>query len=362
MKSKTFIMVVPRLPPSVDGLGDYGLFLAKQLRQQFALETVFLVGDPDWKGATTIEGFKIVKISLRKKFNLVAALKELSAEVVLLNYVGYGYAKRGCPTWLLQGLSFWKNENPQAHLVTMFHELFASGPIWTSAFWTSCWQKKIAQDLFHLSNTSATSKQGYADILASWNNKKLVKVMPVFSNVGEPSHLTRLTDRPAALTIFGGRVWRSLLYQHAIKNIEKICHELGITEIHDIGVNLDFPLPQIAGVKITAHGILAAEKISELLSKSRGGVLYYPNAYLVKSGIFAAYCAHQVLPLNLWKEEQKSDGVENRKEYWSLNNEQVLDLVLAQTITNQAHAWYHEHRLEVHATYFKQQLIDQYAN
>ena len=361
MTKKTIVMIVPRLPPSVDGLGDYGLFLAKQLRQQFALETIFLIGDPQWKGAATIEGFKIVQVTSRQKNSLVAALKAVAAETVLLNYVGYGYAKRGCPDWLVQGLSLWKKENSSAHLVTMFHELNANGPIWSSAFWTSGWQKKIAQDILCLSDASATSKQGYADILLSWNKVKSVKVLPVFSNVGEPLILNSIANRLPALTIFGGRQWRSLVYEHGMKHLEKICHALEIKEIHDVGVVLDCKLPTIAGIQIKSWGILPPEKISELLSQSRAGVFYYPNAYLSKSGIFAAYCAHKVLPLGLWEEEQAADGVVNNQEYWSLKNDEVLDLTRAQIIADQAYVWYQGHRLEVHASFFKQQLVDVYA-
>ena len=36
------------------------------------------------------------------------ALKELEAETVLLHYSGYGYAPRGAPFWLVEGLEHWK--------------------------------------------------------------------------------------------------------------------------------------------------------------------------------------------------------------------------------------------------------------
>lgn len=46
------IQIVPQLPPAINGLGDYALNLARQLRQDFAIETHFVVGDHSWTGAT----------------------------------------------------------------------------------------------------------------------------------------------------------------------------------------------------------------------------------------------------------------------------------------------------------------------
>ncbi|MFZ4728709.1 MAG: glycosyltransferase family 1 protein, partial [Pseudanabaena sp.] len=67
---------------------------------------------------------------------------------VLLHYVGYGYAKRGCPVWLVDGIQRWKNLYPDRLLVTMFHELHASGtPPWTSSFWLSPLQKNLVTRL-----------------------------------------------------------------------------------------------------------------------------------------------------------------------------------------------------------------------
>jgi hypothetical protein len=55
MKSKIIFSIVPRLPPSIDGLGDYGFTLAKQIRQDFGVQTEFIVTDPKWFGESFIE-------------------------------------------------------------------------------------------------------------------------------------------------------------------------------------------------------------------------------------------------------------------------------------------------------------------
>ncbi|HYX18488.1 MAG TPA: hypothetical protein VE944_29820 [Nostoc sp.] len=82
---------------------------------------------------------------------------------ILLYYVGYGYAQRGCPVWLVDGLERWKNLFPKRSLVTMFHEISASVPPWTSAFWLSSLQRSLAARLAQMSDRCITSKQLYAD-------------------------------------------------------------------------------------------------------------------------------------------------------------------------------------------------------
>src|SRR4028118_469245 len=98
------ISIVPRLPPAVDGLGDYALHLARQLRQDFGLVTDFIVADPNWTEGASVDGF-IVKLMAAR--SIAALLNVLPTEMqssttVLLHYVGYGYAKRGCPVWLVE--------------------------------------------------------------------------------------------------------------------------------------------------------------------------------------------------------------------------------------------------------------------
>ena len=44
------IQIVPALPPSTNGLGDYALEVAGAMRSEFGLDTGFVVGNPEWQG------------------------------------------------------------------------------------------------------------------------------------------------------------------------------------------------------------------------------------------------------------------------------------------------------------------------
>src|SRR4051812_20716814 len=104
--NKVYI-IVPRLPPSIDGLGDYGLKLATELKHIYGLESVFIVADPNWEKSEKIP-FEAFKLDNRHSSNLLSLLPDEDGSKVLLHYVGYGYAKRGCPFWLVQALKDWK--------------------------------------------------------------------------------------------------------------------------------------------------------------------------------------------------------------------------------------------------------------
>jgi hypothetical protein len=141
------ISIVPRLTPAIDGVGDYALNLARQLRQDFNIQIHFVVGDTKWNGAAEIDGFPVSQVSDRSFDALLTLLSNDHSSSILLHYVGYGYAQRGCPVWLVDGLQRWKSLFPKRSLVTMFHEIAASGPPWTSAFWLSPLQKSLAARL-----------------------------------------------------------------------------------------------------------------------------------------------------------------------------------------------------------------------
>src|SRR5437763_11985208 len=148
--------IIPRLPPLVDGIGDYALSLAQLLREEIDVDTHFIVTDPAWTGVGQIDGFEVTHLSARSTGELLSALPANDA-TVLLHYEGYGYATRGCPLWLVNALEQWRAEDNRRRLVTMFHELYATGPPWTSAFWLSSVQRKLMTRLARLSDPWMTS-------------------------------------------------------------------------------------------------------------------------------------------------------------------------------------------------------------
>jgi hypothetical protein len=281
------LQIVPHLPPPYEGVGTYAAALAGALGG----EARFLVGDPAWPG--TANGARAVPA--RTAAALLAAIG--AEETVLLHYANYGYQARGCPEWLIAGLAGWRGR-----LVTVFHEIWASGPPWTSSFWLRPAQRRLAATLARRSEALATTLDIYAGMLRPWSHGREIAVLPVFSTVGEPAAVPPFGERARRIVVFGGAGVRSRAYGRFLPELAKAAAALGAGEILDVGPPL--PLPAAAGgVPIRPLGVLPAGEVSALLLGSAAGFLAYPPDFLPKSTIFAAYCAHGVLPLCAWDRE-----------------------------------------------------------
>ncbi|MGJ5627862.1 glycosyltransferase family 1 protein [Nostoc sp. CALU 1950] len=359
--SSHVISIVPRLPPAIDGVGDYAMNLACQLRQDFNIQTHFVVGDTKWNGAAEIDSFPVRQVSDRSPDTLLTLLSNDCSSPILLHYVGYGYAQRGCPIWLVDGLQRCKSLFPKRSLVTMFHEVYASGPPWASSFWLSALQKNLAARLAQMSDRSITSKQSYGELLYQLNPTKQTEItcLPVFSNIGEPEYLPNLSERSPRLVVFGSRNSRLQVYNQCLKALEETCQSLKIKEILDIGVPTGLELSEIGEIPIIEKGVDKAEEISKTLQDSIAGFLNFPPPeYLAKSTIFAAYCAHRLIPCMVISSKVPIDGLEKGKHYCSADNHSnELRLKQGQNIADNAYRWYQTHSLSVQAKIFMDNLI-----
>ena len=362
----TVIAIVPRLPPAIDGVGDYALNLARQLRKDFNIHTHFIVGNSTWQGAAEIEGFTVSQITDNSATTLVTLLSSYHcSSPVLLHYVGYGYAQRGCPLWLVDGLQRWKSLHPKSNLVTMFHELYASGPPWTSSFWLSPLQKSLAVRLTQLSDRCTSSKQLYADIITQISQGKHNQVLflPVFSTVGEPEKLPPdLSERQQRLVIFGGVSKRARVYKQSQKVVNYVCQRLNIQEIYDIGTPTGITPSFIGKVPILEIGKQPAHKVGDILTNSIAGFSDYNPDFLAKSTIFAAYCAYRLLPINAKGSVAIIDGIEAGKHYWvpDIDRNDLGDQFNWQTIADHSFDWYQKHNLLVHKHSFTNQLFTKF--
>jgi len=357
------IQIVPALPPSINGLGDYALNLARQLRDDFEIDTHFVVADPSWLDSGHIESFPVLKLSNRSQYVLLNVLQmPQDCLTVLLHYVGYGYAKRGCPDWLVSGLSKWKANSPKVQLITMFHEVAASGPPWTSAFWLSGLQHQLAKRLVQTSDRVITSKRSYAELLQCYAPGRFdsIPTLPVFSTVGEPQNPSSLAERTRRLVIFGGRSQRSKVYKNSFEQLRQICSHLDIQHIFDIGPPLDSLPPYVGTVPITANGCLPSEAVSAILSDSIAGFFSYHPAFLGKSTILAAYCAHRVIPVSATMSEFLEEGLQPGKHYAlpSQYNTEKCDMVLMQAIADNAYHWYQSHCLASQTQIFAAHVLE----
>ncbi len=349
------IQVVPTLPPKVNGLGDYSVSLAKQLRHDFGIETKFIVCDDSFSHRDGLDGFSVIPLKLRSADAMVEALLVQPDTTILLHYVGYGYAKRGCPFWLVSGLERWQEQQfNSSRLMTMFHEIYASsGSPTTSSFWLSPIQKYIAAQLARLSDDLLSNREVSASTLQRLSGEKHrnIKTLPVFSNVGEPDDPPSLDSRKKHLVVFGGRSKRMRAYSESAFSLKKACDYLKIEKIIDIGAPINLNLSDHISFPVEQLGYQSPEEVSLCLLNSVAGFLDYNPEFLAKSGIFSAYCSHRILPINASTTSCSLDSVKAGQHYLVPNLMEENSRSI-QDIADNAYAWYEEHNLRQQSAVF----------
>src|ERR1051326_8959918 len=79
---RVLVQIVPHLPPTISGVGDYALWLAEELRRSHDIHTRFVIGNPDWNGPPELNGFHVFKIPPRSATALAELLARSARPVV----------------------------------------------------------------------------------------------------------------------------------------------------------------------------------------------------------------------------------------------------------------------------------------
>jgi hypothetical protein len=152
------------------------------------------------------------------------------------------------------------------------------------------------------------------------------------------------------LVIFGLESSRKRAYD-TTPQLAQLVRKLGVSTLIDVGPGSARP-PNIPGVAVSVLGSLAADEISAVLRGARYGLLYYPQEYLAKSSIFAAYASHAVVPIIPYAKPLISDGLVHGMHYIAVNPLQTGDELL-ERVSGQAFDWYQSHARIVHAAWLE---------
>lgn len=266
---------------------------------------------------------------------------------LILHFSGYGFQRRGLCFWLLREIENARRElGPRLHLVTMFHELFASGPPWRSAFWLSRVQAWIAMRIARASDALWTNTELHARWLRQQVDASIpIDVNPVFSNIGEPDVVAPAEGRTRRLVVFGAPSTRG----RALRLLPRYANRLrsqGITEVVEVGSGPAFPWVE----EILAHyfvGRLGVDQVHDLLQDSAYGLIDYPPRYLGKSSVFAAYAVHGCVTLNTADSDLDSDRLQRDLHFAALPpaGDVPHDAEARQRVCDAARDWYAQHSL-----------------
>jgi hypothetical protein len=291
--------VVPRVKET-DGVAQYALALATAMNVGGATAdhaVIAALGSGERQDDTACR--QVHRAMTDEVLNALAQARDHETAVVV-HVSHYGYAKRGNPTWLPRRVDQWKKSYSKLRIITMFHEVFAFGPPWCSAFWLSPVQRSISRRLLSLSDHAVTNTPSGEAILRGWARTVPISLLPVFSNVGEPDTVRPAADREATAVVFGRAGVETLLYQKRQQQLADAVLTLGVERLIDIGPRTQSPPARIGPAPVEVRGVLPVSEISEILSASLCGFIAYPPVLLGKSGVFAAYAAHGVIPVMFW--------------------------------------------------------------
>lgn len=283
-----------------------------------------------------------------------SALSWRPSERVVVQYSGYGFAKRGAPLWLLATLATKRRQIRR--LGVFFHELYAEGPPSSSAFWLSPAQKGVARGLAELCDFWMTSREDSATWLRQYAASKPHSVLPVFSTIGETADLPQ--ERERALVVFGTSGLRERAYRQAGTKLFDWAEQAGILVI-DIGSPIRDATLRAEAIRRGAElrGTLPAHEIRRILSTSRYGLISYPLDYIAKSSVFAAYAAHRVCPIVIWSNYSAHDGLTSGVHYMGGNHLSESGPDPAR-VSDAVRSWYRSHDLEKHAWTVLTRLVD----
>jgi hypothetical protein len=264
---------------------------------------------------------------------------------LVLHFSGYGYGNRGVCFWLLDELAALRAQyRGGLRLVVLFHELFANGPPWRSAFWVSALQERVAVRLAAMADATWTN----TDAHARWLRPRVrsgvpLLIRPVISNVGEPAALSTSSERAPYAVVFGLASTRQRTFD-GVRGHGSTLRQLGVTELIEVGSG-PATAPAVSSIDCRQVGRLEQPELSRLLAGARFGLIHYPSDHLGKSGVFAAYAAHGCVVLNSCRSGPEADGLSDRTHYVGLAATEPVpsSMKCLEAMGSNLRVWYSRH-------------------
>ncbi len=347
--NRRLIQVVPRLLPTRCGVSDHALALASELRQSHGIDSSFVVLGSE---ASCDLPFPVACCAPSRLIESCVALASGRPAALLVHLSGYGYAADGAPFLLAQALEAVRSHS-RFPIAVFFHELFAGGKPWTSAFWHARRQKRAYRSIARLCDLPVTS----AGVFARWLESQIVgaaaapvQCMPVFSLVGEPQPAPDVAQRLGSMAVFGLAATRQRAYRQ-LPRLRRLLRRLAVDEILDIGPDCGAPAA-IHHIPVRPMGILGVQEIGRIFARTAFGFLAYSPNCLAKSGVFAAYAAHGVVPVIADDFALEMDGLRNGVHLLAPQSAMALDPARILLCSAAARCWYSGHRLGDHAAIY----------
>lgn len=340
------IQVISQLRPTRCGVSDYALSLARELESCFGIDTAIAVVNSTEPCQSRYPRIYRPQTEL---LEICRSLSEGGPGTVLVHLSGYGFSRDGAPSVLAESLSRVK-ESGQFQIAVYFHELYATGMPWRSAFWHSKRQKAAVRAIAATCDLLVTNTGRHAEWLEREtvrHAKFPIQRLPVSSNVGEADELTPFARRRLAMVVFGMAATRRKAYQR-LRSMASVVRKLRIEEILDVGPEFNAPA-QAIGIPVRRMGILPELDLGRLLSECRFGLVQHAPHGLAKSGVFAGFTAHGTVPVLGEPFAGSIDGLQDGVHLISPRTFEAASESGLDRCAAAAWQWYKEHRIHAHA-------------
>ena len=310
-KSRKVLFILKNLPPVRCGVGDYTMFLAKELERR-GVETHFLVSRSMRQFSTNLERGRIhyvdnwINFKLRNDTFVTNNLWDL----ISIQFVNYSFSKYGVPFLLRRNID---NFLRYKKLNIMFHEC------WLGMYKSSSYRDKVhgwvqrqlvkrmcsGNKELILSTQLPYYRQELARVL-----RKEVLLFPLFSNIRFKENIHNYNQGKLRIGLFGS-IQRNAVFDEFIVALLKVKQELHIpTENFEFvfighnGQELEKYKEVLAqhNFKFFVLGILPNQEVSVELQKLAIGLVTTPTLVELKSGSAIAYWENSVKTINIGNE------------------------------------------------------------
>ena len=351
--NRLLIQIVPRITPARCGVSDQAIMLAQELKAAFGIDTAFVVLNSN--EACDLP-YPVIYSAPAQLLEVCLSLSGGQPGAMLVHLSGYGYSADGAPTLVAEALADVRADR-RFRIAVYFHELFATGMPWRSAFWYSRRQKRAVRGIAEECDLLVTNSRYHADWLEREPVRQSaapIQLLPVFSAVGEAPAPAPLAQREPAMAVFGLAATRQNAYKK-LASLAGMLHDLGIEKILDIGPESAAPA-ELNGIPVRRAGALDAPDLADLLSHSIFGFVPHDPPSLAKSSICAGYCAHGTIPVLASTFPGEMDGLKDGVHMISPQTVKAAVTLGLEECSNAAWRWYQGHRLHDHAAIYARWL------